>query len=50
MIIPKFKTKVINQELTITQPMKDWLKNLLGDVEVVIKPWKETRSSQQNRY
>ncbi len=47
---PKFKTKVINKRLLLTTPLKEYIATLDGDVEVVIKKWRDNRSNNQNSY
>ena len=47
---PKFKTKVINKELLITHPIKEYISSLDGDVSVIVKKWRESRSDNQLRY
>lgn len=53
--IPKIKGLVKQGKLTFSQNQQNiltrWLNNLIGkEVEVIIKPWKNSRSGQQNKY
>lgn len=49
-LAPKFQTTVVNGELLMTDPIKNYIRSLDGRVNVSITKWNDVRSNQQNRY